>query len=319
MKKLLAALMLTALPFSHAATAAYPDKPVRIIVPYQAGQGTDVATRFIAERLGKALGQTFIVENRPGAGGNIGASETARATADGYTIMMGTNGTHVLNPYLFKTIPFDAAKDFDPIMLVSTFPMVIVTPPDSPYKDIKSLLDDAKSKPGSIDIGLPSTTARLVLELLKAQTSTNITGIPYKGSSTVMTDLIGGRVALSIDTISAARALIDGKKIKPVAVTSSKPTALLPGIPTVAESGVKDFQVVAWNGMYAPHGTPAEAIKTLNEALGKILAEPDVKERLLQLGHEPAGGSPEDLATFAQSEREKWAPIIEGAGLAGAQ
>lgn len=316
MKRLLAALMLTALPFSQAAMAAsYPDKPVRIIVPYQAGQGTDVATRFLAEHLGKALGQSFIVENRPGAGGNIGAAEAARADGDGYTLLMGTNGTHVLNPYLYKTVPFDPAKDFDPVILVSTFPMVLLSPPDSPYTDVKTLLESARAKPDSINVGLPSTTARLVLELLKEQTSTRIAGIPYKGSSTVMTDLIGGRVALSIDTVSASRALIDSGKIKPLAVTSQESSALLPGVPSVADEAVEDFQVVAWNGLYAPHGTPAQAIKTLNEALSKILEQPDVRKRFLELGHEPAGGSPDKLAAFAHDEREKWAPIIEAAGL----
>src|SRR5690606_18547077 len=186
MKRLFAALMLTMLSFSQSALAApYPDKPVRIIVPYQAGQGTDVATRLLAEHLTKALGQTFVVENRPGAGGNIGAAEAARAAPDGYTILMGTNGTHVLNPYLYSTSTFDPEKDFEPVILVSTFPMVLVTPPESPYANIKAGLDAANAKPDSINVGMPSTTARLVLELLKKQTGARITGIPYKGSSTV--------------------------------------------------------------------------------------------------------------------------------------
>jgi len=316
MKRLFAALMLIALPFGQVAVAAsYPEKPVRVIVPYQAGQGTDVATRFLAEHLTKALGQTFVVENRPGAGGNIGAAEAARAAPDGYTILMGTNGTHVLNPYLYSSLTFSPEKDFDPVILVSTFPMVLVTPPESAYTNVKTLLEAASAKPDSINVGMPSTTARLVLELLKKQTGTRIAGIPYKGSSTVMTDLIGGRVAISIDTVSASRSLIDGGKIKPIAVTSLKPSALLPGVPSVADTGVNDFQVVAWNGVYAPHGTPPAVIKTLNTALADILKQPDVQKRLLQLGHEPAGGSPKDLGDFAESERKKWAPIIKTAGL----
>ena len=316
MRRLLTAVMFATLSVSQPAIAAsYPDKPVRVIVPYQAGQGTDVATRFLAERLTKALGQTFVVENRPGAGGNIGTAETARAAPDGYTIMMGTNGTHVLNQYLYKNISFNPEKDFDPVILVSTFPMVLVTPPDSPYTDVQSVLAAAKAKPDSVDIGLPSTTARLVLELLKKQTSTDFTGIPYKGSSTLLTDLIGGRVKLAIDTVSASRAMIDAGKIKALAVTSLKPSALLPGIPSVAEEGVDGFQVVAWNGIYAPHGTPDEAINALNSAIAKIIKQPDVQKRLLELGHEPAGGTPEDLAMFAESERKKWAPVIKEAGL----
>lgn len=316
MKRLFTAVMFATLSVSQPAIAAsYPDKPVRVIVPYQAGQGTDVATRFLAERLTKALGQTFVVENRPGAGGNIGTAETARAAPDGYTIMMGTNGTHVLNQYLYKNVSFNPEKDFDPVILVSTFPMVLVTPPDSPYIDVKSVLAAAKAKPDSVDIGLPSTTARLVLELLKKQTSTGFTGIPYKGSSTLLTDLIGGRVKLAIDTVSASRAMIDAGKIKALAVTSLKTSALLPGIPSVAQEGVDGFQVVAWNGVYAPHGTPKEAIKTLNDAIADIIKQPDVQKRLLELGHEPAGGTPADLAKFAESERKKWAPVIKEAGL----
>lgn len=316
MKRLFTAVMFATLSVSQSAIAAsYPDKPVRVIVPYQAGQGTDVATRFLAERLTKALGQTFVVENRPGAGGNIGTAETARAAPDGYTIMMGTNGTHVLNQYLYKNVSFNPDKDFDPVILVSTFPMVLVTPPDSPYTDVKSVLAAAKAEPDSVDIGLPSTTARLVLELLKKQTATGFTGIPYKGSSTLLTDLIGGRVKLAIDTVSASRAMIDAGKIKALAVTSLKPSALLPGIPSVAEEGVDGFQVVAWNGIYAPHGTPKEAIKTLNSTIAKIIKQPDVQKRLLELGHEPAGGRPGDLAKFAESERKKWAPVIKEAGL----
>ncbi|CAM4067399.1 Bug family tripartite tricarboxylate transporter substrate binding protein [Bordetella tumulicola] len=316
MKRLFIAVMFATLSVSQPAIAAsYPDKPVRVIVPYQAGQGTDVATRFLAERLTKTLGQTFVVENRPGAGGNIGTAETARAAPDGYTIMMGTNGTHVLNQYLYKNVSFNPEKDFDPVILVSTFPMVLVTPPDSPYTDVKSILAAAKAKPDSVDIGLPSTTARLVLELLKKQTSTRFTGIPYKGSSTLLTDLIGGRVKLAIDTVSASRAMIDAGKITALAVTSLKPSALLPGIPSVAEEGVEGFQVIAWNGVYAPHGTPEEAIQTLNGAIAKIIKQPDVQKRLLELGHEPAGGTPGDLAKFAQSERKKWAPVIKEAGL----
>jgi len=316
MKQRLSALFIAAVSFcSTAAADTYPTKPVRVIVPYQAGQGTDVATRFISERLAKELGQPFVVENRPGAGGNIGAAEVARAEPDGYTLLMGTNGTHVLNQYLFSTLNFDPAKNFDPVMLVSTFPMVIITRPESPYKSLDDVLKAAKSKPDGVDVGLPSTTARLVLELLEKQTQTKIAGIPYKGSATAMTDLIGGRVSLGVDTISAVSAQIDGGKLKPLAVTSLKTSPLLPGVPSVAEEGVKGFEVVAWNGMYAPHGTPAQAIQSLNQALAKILKDPEVQKRLLALGHVPAGGTPKDLGDFAQNERQKWAPVIAEAGL----
>lgn len=316
MKRLLGAVLLATLSFTRPALAdTYPNKPVRVIVPYQAGQGTDVATRLLAEQLSKALGQTFVVENRPGAGGNIGAAEVARATPDGYTILMGTNGTHVLNQYLYSNLSFSPERDFEPVILVSSFPMVVLAAADSQYKTLQDVLKNAKAKPDGVDVGLPSTTARLVLELLEKQTTTKISGIPYKGSSTAMTDLIGGRVSLGIDTISASRSFIDSGKLKPLAVTSLKPSALLPGIPSVAGEGVDGFQVIAWNGVYVPHGTPPAVVKALNEKLAAIIKRPEIQKRLLELGHEPAGGSPAELANFAKSERVKWAPLIAEAGL----
>ena len=307
------AAMLLATPAVNADT--WPSRPVRIIVPYQPGQGTDVATRYLAEHLTKALGQSVIVENRAGAGGNIGAADAARATADGYTLVMGTNGTHVLNQYLYSSMAFDPAKDFEPVMLVSTFPMVIVTNTGSPYKTLGDVLAASKAKPDSVNVGMPSTTARLVLELMNQTVPTTLRGIPYKGSGTSMTDLIGGQVPMAIDTISAARSFIVGGKVRPLAVTSLATSALLPEVRTVAEQGVADFQVVAWNGLYAPKGTPPEIVRKLNVELIRILAQPDVRKRLLELGHEPAGGTSEELAAFAAKERQKWAPLIAKAGL----
>jgi tripartite-type tricarboxylate transporter receptor subunit TctC len=298
-----------------AAAQAYPSKPVKIIVAYQPGQGTDVATRYLAEHLSKAMGQTFIVENRAGAGGNIGTSDAARAAADGYTLTMGTNGTHVLNQYLYASMPFDPEKDFDPVMLVSTFPMVLLANTASPFNNLSDLMAASKSRPDSVDVALPSTTARLVLELLKQQSATSIRGIPYKGSATSMTDLIGGQLPLAIDTVSASRSFIASGKLKALGVTSLKESALLPGVKTVAAQGVDGFQVVAWNALYVPRGTPPAVVQKLNAEMTKILAQPDVRQRLLELGHEPAGGSPSELADFARSERQKWGPLITKVGL----
>lgn len=309
----LAASMLFTQP--TAAADKYPSKPVRVIVPYQAGQGTDVAGRYLAEYLAKSLGQAFIVENRPGAGGNIGASEVARAAPDGYTLLMGTNGTHVLNQYMYASTAFDPEKDFEPIMLVSSFPMVLLSPPGSPYANLPDLRDAAKAKSDSVNVGMPSTTARLVFELLKQQGVDSIRGIPYKGSATATTDLMGGQVQIGIDTVSAARSFITGGKLHAVAVTSLKESALLPGVKSVAEQGLPGFQVIAWNGLYAPKGTPPAVVQKLNAELAKILARPEVRQRLLELGHEPGGGTPAELAEFARSERLKWQPLIVQAGL----
>lgn len=301
---------------SGAVAQSYPTKPIKVIVPYQAGQGTDVATRYLAEHLARALGQPIVVDNRAGAGGNIGSSEAARAAADGYTLVMGTNGTHVLNPYLFASMPFDAEKDFEPIALVSTFPMVIVANPHSPYQTVSELLADAKAKPDVVNMALPSTTARLVLELLGQQGKVTIRGVPYKGSSTSMTDLIGGQVMVGIDTASAARPFIANGRLKALAVTSLGKSALLPDVkPVSALPGLEGFQVVAWNGLYAPRGTPAAVVQKLNTEVAKVLALPEVRQRLLELGHEAAGGAPDELAAFARAERHKWGALIKTVGL----
>ena len=314
--RMIAALAASVL-FTQPVSAAdsYPSKPVRIIVPYQAGQGTDVAARYLGEYLARSMGQPFIVENRPGAGGNIGASEAARAAPDGYTLLMGTNGTHVLNQYIYASTNFDPAKDFAPIMLVSSFPMVLLTAPGSPYNSLSDLQDAAKSKADSVNVGMPSTTARLVFELLKQQGVASIRGIPYKGSATATTDLMGGQVQLGIDTISAARSFITSGKLRALAVTSLKESALLPGVKPVSAQGLPDFQVIAWNGLYAPKGTPPAVVQKLNAELAKALAQPEVRQRLLELGHEPGGGTPAELEAFARSERLKWQPLIIQAGL----
>ncbi|WP_434644449.1 Bug family tripartite tricarboxylate transporter substrate binding protein [Achromobacter piechaudii] len=309
----LAASVLFTLP--AVAADSYPSKPVRIIVPYQAGQGTDVAARYLGDYLARALGQPFIIENRPGAGGNIGASEAARAAPDGYTLLMGTNGTHVLNQYMYASTNFDPAKDFEPIMLVSSFPMVLLTTPTSAYTSLSDLQDAAKAKADSINVGMPSTTARLVFELLKQQGVSSIRGIPYKGSATATTDLMGGQVQVGIDTVSAARPFITGGKLRALAVTSLKESALLPGVKPVSAQGLPDFQVIAWNGLYAPKGTPPAVVQKLNAELAKTLTRPEVRQRLLELGHEPGGGTPAELDAFARSERLKWEPLIVQAGL----
>lgn len=300
---------------SMVAAQSYPTKPIRVIVPYQAGQGTDVATRYLAEHLGRALGQPLVVENRAGAGGNIGAAEVARAAPDGYTLLMGTNGTHVLNQFLYPSMPFDPEKDFEAVALVSTFPMVILANPNAPYKNMADLLADAKARPDVVNVGLPSTTSRLVLELIQKQSGIVMRSVPYKGSGTSMTDLMGGQVLVAIDTASAARPFVASGKLKALAVTSLKDSALLPGTPPAAGEGLEGFQVVAWNGLYAPRGTPAAFVQKLNAEIAKILALPEARQRLLELGHEAAGGTPDSLARFARTERDKWGPLVKSAGM----
>ena len=298
-----------------AAAQPYPYKPVKIIVAYQPGQGTDVATRHFAEQLSKALGQNFIVENRPGAGANLGTEIAARSTPDGYSLTMGTNATHALNQFLYTSVGFDAEKDFEPIILTGTFPMVVAANPATGFNSLADLIASAKAKPKSADIAMPSTTARLVLEFLKERTSAPLFGVPYKGSGSAMTEAIGGQVPAIIDTPTALRAHIDSGRLKPLAVTSLKSSELLPGVKSVAEQGVPGFEVIAWNALYASKGTPTAVITLLNAQMQKILAQPETRQRLLGLGYEPAGGTPQQLAEFGRAERRKWGPIIKATGI----
>ncbi len=296
---------------------AYPAKPVRIVVPYQAGQGTDVAARLFAEQLGKAMGQQFIVDNKPGAGGNIGTADAARSAPDGYTLLMGTVATQPMNEFLYPSVGYDSDKDFAPIILVGMLPMVISANPSLPASTIPELVAAAKAQPDKLNIALPSTTARIVFELLKARTGAPLFGVPYKGSATAMTEVMGGQVQLTIDTATASRGHVASGKLKALAITTLKSSELLPGVKSVAEQGFPGFEVTAWNAIYAPRGTPKAIVDQLNAEMAKILAQPETRQRLMQLGFEPAGGSPEALAAYEKQERAKWGPLIKAAGLKG--
>jgi len=298
-----------------AAAQNYPTKPVRLVVPYQAGQGTDVAARLIAERLGAALGQQVIVDNKPGAGGNIGTEAAAHAANDGYTLLMGTVATQTMNEFLYPSTGYDSAKDFMPIILVGMLPMVISANPEFPPKTIQELIAAAKAQPDKINVALPSTTARIVYELFKAKTGAPLFGVPYKASATAMTETIGGQVPVIIDTATATRGQAQSGKLRPLGITTLKSSELLPGVKSVAEQGVDGFEVTAWAAMYAPAGTPKEIVARLNAEVAKILALPETRQRLLQLGFEPVSGTPEQLAAFEKQERAKWGPLIKAAGL----
>lgn len=314
MRKAIVALcaLLLALP---AAAQTYPNKPVRLIVPYQAGQGTDVAARYVAERLGAALGQQVFVDNKPGAGGNIGTEAAARSPNDGYTFLMGTVATQTMNEFLYASTGYDSTKDFDPIVLVGMLPMVISANPEFPAKTIPELIAAAKAQPDKVSVALPSTTARIVYELLKARTAAPLFGVPYKASATAMTETIGGQVPVIIDTATATRGHVQSGKLRALGITTLKSSELLPGVKSVAEQGVPGFEVTAWAAMYAPRGTPKEVVQRVNAEVVKILALPETRQRLLSLGFEPAGGSTQQLAAFEKQEREKWGPLIKAAGL----
>jgi tripartite-type tricarboxylate transporter receptor subunit TctC len=314
-KRVFALLMaLLALP---AAAETYPSRPVRLIVPYQAGQGTDVAARYFAERLSKTLGQQFVVDNRPGAGGNIGTEAVAHAAPDGYTLLMGTNATQTMNEFLYPSTGYDAAKDFAPVVLVGMLPMVVAANPDFAPGTIPELVAAAKAQPDKINVALPSTSARVVFEFLKERTGVPLFGVPYKGSGTAMTEVMGGQVQLIVDTATALRGHVQNGKLKAIAITTLKSGELLPGVKSVAEQGIAGFEMTPWTAMYAPRGTPKEIVDKLNAEVMKVLAEPEARQKLLQLGFEPAGGTPDQLGVFEKSERAKWGALIKAAGLKG--
>lgn len=312
---LLAATACILAPASAVYAQSYPHKPIKIIVAYAAGQGTDIATRYIADQMAQDLGQPIIVDNRPGAGGNLGTELAGHAAPDGYTLTMGTNATHALNQFLYTKVPFNAEKDFTPVGLVGTFPMVIAVNSSSPFKSVQEVVSTARSNPRAADIAMPSTSARLVVELLKQKTSVPLFGVPYKGSGNAMTDLMGNQLPLIVDTPTALRPHIASGKIRAVGVTSARESSLVPGVQTVASQGFDGFEVIAWNALYAPKGTPPAVVEALNKALNKVLAKPESRQKLLDLGFEPAGGPASQLASFASGEREKWGPIIRTAGI----
>jgi tripartite-type tricarboxylate transporter receptor subunit TctC len=311
-----AALALLALACTGVVLAqAYPSRPIRIIVPYAAGQGTDVATRYLGDQLAKALGQPVVVDNRPGAAGNIGSQVAARAAPDGYTLLMGTNGTHAAAPFLYSDLGFDPAADFEPIALTGVLPLAIVTRPDNPVDSIPKLIEAARAKPDAINVAYTTTSSRAVLELFKQQARAPLFGIAYKGSSQAIADLLGGQVQYMVDTIASVHAQVTAGKLKALAVTSRKSSELLPGVASIAEQGVANFEITGWNALYAPKRTPEPVVRQVAGALTKILEQPETRQRLLAIGIEPRVITGRDLVTFLDAERSKWGEVIRSAGI----
>lgn len=292
---------------------AYPSKPVRIIVPFPPGQGTDVATRFLAERLTRALGHNFLIENRPGAAASLGTEALAKANPDGYTLGIGTSGTHTMNPGLLPNLGYDPDKDFEPIILTGMLPLMLAAAPSFPANSVQEVIALAKAKPDTINVALPAAPQRIAFELFRQQAGAPLFGVPYKGSATALPEVMSGQVPLIIDSITALRAQVNAGKLKALAVTSPHSSELMPGVKSVAEQGLPGFELTAWNAFFAPKGTPQAIVMLLNAEVRKILAEPETRQRLMALGIEVAGGSPQELAERVRNEREKWSRIIRAA------
>ena len=299
---------------SHA--QAWPSKPIRWIVPFAPGGTTDILARTIAEKLTPALGKPVIVENNPGAGGSVGATQTAKAAPDGYTIMGGTISTHAINASLYKQLPYDPVKDFVPITLIARVPNLLVVNPEVPAKNVKELVALLKANPGKYTFASSGngTSQHLSGELFKSMAGVDMQHIPYKGSPPALQDVVGGQVTMTFDNITTAWPLAKAGKLRALAVTTAKRSPIAPDVPTLAESGLAGYEVGSWQGVFAPAGTPPDVVKRLNTEIVKIINMPDVRAKLEALGAEPVGNSSDEFATIVKSEVAKWAKVVKESG-----
>ena len=314
-RSLLAGLAAAALPLG-ALAQNYPAKPVTIVVPFAPGGTTDILARIVGQGLGTELGQPFVVDNRAGAGGNIGASLAAKAPADGYTLFMGTVGTHAINQALYKKMPFDPVKDFAPISRVATVPNLLVAHPSQPYKTVKELIAYAKANPGKVTYGSPGSGAspHVSGELFKSMTGTDLLHVPYKGSAPAITDLLGNQIAIMFDNMPSAIQHVRSGKLRPIAVTTAKRSPELPDVPTVAEAGVPGYEATSWFGLFVPAKTPADIQQKLHAAIAKVLKDPAVIKKINDQGGEVVIDTQEGFAKFIDAEAKKWGKVVKDSG-----
>lgn len=291
--------------------AAWPEKPIRLVVPYAAGGGADITARIVAQEMSIALGQPIVIDYKPGAGGVIGADTVAKSAADGYTVLYDASAFSV-NPSLRK-LPFDAAKDFIPVSLVASAPQILVVPAAAPYNTVPELLDFARKNPGKLNFASAGggTGSHLAAEALNQQAKLNLMHVPYKGGAPAMTDLIGEQVSIYFGNAAFSLSYIKGGKVRALGVTSLKRVASLPDIPTLAEQGLPGFNTAEWNGVFLPKGTPPEIVQRLGKAVQTAVNEPKVKEKLLQLGLEPGGTTPEQFSKFVQDEMSRAGALVK--------
>jgi tripartite-type tricarboxylate transporter receptor subunit TctC len=299
-----------------AAQANYPVKAIRYVVPFPAGGPLDIVARAIGQELTKAWNQPVIVDNRPGAGGNIGADLVAKAPADGYTILMGAVSTHAINVTLYSKLPYDPIKDFAPVTLITSVPNVLVVHPSLPVKNVKDLIALAKAHPGQLNFASGSTgsAGHLAGELFNSMAGVQMTHIPYKGAAPAVIDLIAGHVSLMFDNLSSALPNIKAARVRALAVTTLKRSPLLPDLPTISESGLRGFDISTWFGIFAPAGTPPDVVAKLNGEIVRILHTREMTERLAALGAEPVGNKPDEFAAFIKTEIPKYAKVIKASG-----
>jgi tripartite-type tricarboxylate transporter receptor subunit TctC len=314
MRLLLACLMVTVTNLAFA--QPWPAKPVRIVVPFAPGGTVDVLSRLLGERLAATLGQPFLIENRPGAGGNIGAEAVARAAPDGYTLLISGSPTHAVNPTLYKKLAFDPVKDFTRIALIGASPNLLVVNPSAPIHSVRDLLKLAQEKPGELGYSTagPGTSGHLAAELIRSQAKFDVRHVPYKGQADAITGVIRGDVAFSFVTVPATLPHVKAGRLRAIGITSLARSPLAPDVPTVAESGVPDFEVLGWYAMYGPRGLPGDVVSRLSGELDRLMREPGTPEKLVQLGVEPKFMTGAAFAEFSQRELEKWGRVIRASG-----
>lgn len=301
--------------FSNA--QAFPDKPVRIVVPFPPGAATDTLARLLAQKLTENWGQSVLVDNKPGAGGILGAQTVATAPANGYTIFMGHIGTHGANPALYAKLPYDPVRDFAPVTLLVTIPNLVVVHPSVPAGNITELIALAKSKPGALNVGSPgvSTSAHLMIALFRLQTGADMTHVPFKGAPAAMQGIVSGEVQVSFDTVTSLMPHVRANRVRALAVSTKERSPVAPEVPPLAEAGVPGFDVATWFAFFVPAGTPKEVIDKINAETLRILRSKEMADRLLGLGMNVMAGTPDQLAAHVNSEIIRWGKVVREANI----
>ncbi|MBT9505150.1 tripartite tricarboxylate transporter substrate binding protein [Rhodoferax sp.] len=307
-------LFALALPSVHAQSGAWPTKPIKIVVTFPAGGAPDTLARVLADKWGQSTGQTVTVDNKPGAGGNIGSDFVAKSAGDGYTLLIATVGTHAINPALYATMPYNHVKDFTPISFLAATPNLLVVNNTVPAKNVKELMALAAKTPLTFGSSGSGTSIHLSGELFNTLAGVKMQHIPYKGRAQAVPDLLGGRISMIFDNMPSALPLVKSGDVRAIAVTSATRSAAAPNIPTIAESGLPGFEATSWFALMAPAGVPKDVLARINAETVRVMSLPDVREKLTTLGLDVKPGSPEALAAYIQSETAKWAKVVKESG-----
>lgn len=305
-----------ALPGAALAQAAWPSRPLTIVVPFSAGGTTDILARILGKALEAELGQPVVIDNKAGAGGNIGAQAAARATPDGYTLLMGTVGTHAINQALYRSLPYSPLGDFAPVSRVAMVSNLLVAHPSRPYKSVKELIEHAKANPGKVNFASSGngTSIHLSAELFKTMTGVDMTHVPYKGSAPAVADLLAGQVDIMFDNLPSVMPHVKAGKLRPIAVTSDKRSPELPDVPTIAEAGVPGYSATSWFALFTHRKAPPETAQRLSAAVTKVLAQPEVARQMAEQGAIAHPETPAQFESFIQAEVRKWGDVVKASG-----